>query len=357
MVKRNPREDYDDQADDQPGLEELWERADKVKAQKLTWLLPGRILSGSIAILEGQKGVGKSSVAVALAASLTSGTPFLGRRKKDTGDVLWLAGEESFRAVVKPRLLAAGADLSRIHRLKDAPGGGPGRLFLPMGLNHLRDAIEAWNVRLIVADPWICCLDPSLSPSNEQQVRLALDPLNGLMIDTGCVSLLSRHWTKDSSADRVDRGIGSVAVAAVARSIMAIDWPDERTTRRVLRVVRCNEATSTPAIEYHLEGEPGCPVMARLRELSAAEDDPRGDQSDPGERDVRADAQVLLRHLIGTEWVQASAVLREATSAAIGERTLRAAKAELGVRSRRKGGTHPAVWEWGPPKAGWGQGG
>lgn len=352
VAKKKIKPDAGDEGEPK-NLDDLWESAADSKPQKIKWLLPGRIICGSISIIEGQKGVGKSSVAIALAASLTKGKPWLGRKARDKGDVLWIASEESWHSVIMPRLSAAGCDMKRVRRIKDAPNGGPGRISFPSGIGVLHHALKRWPVRLVVVDPWISCLDINLSPNIEQQVRSALDPLNGLMIGTGCTALMSRHWTKNTSADRIDRGLGSVAVGAVARSVLSVEWPDRRDTRRVLRVVACNEANQTPPLEYRLAGEPGLPKMVDLRELDQSQDDPDGDLDDVGTRDARRDARILLQTLLATEYVPYQVIYQEAKNAGLSESTLRSVKVELGVRSRRIGSAVPPHWEWGPPKKGW----
>jgi len=335
------------------GPEEMWDSADKLPTLKLRFLWPGRIIEGSIVVVEGQKGVGKSSVCIALAANVTAGIPLPGKKKsKERGSVLWLASEENFRSVVKPRLIASGADLKRIKPLKTRIGDKRGKLTFPSGIDLLQESIEYFDAKLIIVDPWISCLDPNLSPKDEQQIRSALDPLNHLMMETGCVTVITRHWTKDSSADRIDRGIGSVAIAATARSVLAIDWPDRKSPRRVLRVTACNESSFPPSIEYSLLGEPGVPTMGDYRELSPHDDDPDGDTADLGERDARGDARKLLLALLAEGPVPYSSVVREATTAGVSERTLRAVKVDLGIRSIRIGRSVPPHWEWTPPKGG-----
>lgn len=342
----------DDRSDKLQPLD-IWDRADKLRAVRFKWLWPGRIIEGSITVVEGQKGVGKSSVAVALAASITAGKILPGQKKvKERGAVLWLASEENFGSVVKPRLIAAGADLKRIFPLKSRINDKQGKLTFPSGLDALEEAIREFGVKLIIIDPWISCLDGNLSPKDEQQIRAALDPLNHLMIETGCVALITRHWTKDSTADRIDRGLGSVAIAATARSVLAIDWPDRKQPRRVLRVIACNETGISPSLEYDLIDANGSPVMGCFKLLSSTEDDPDGDLADLGERDARGDARKMLMALLANGPVPYSAVVREAGAAGLSERTLRSVKVDLGIKSIRIGRAVPPHWEWKPPQGG-----
>jgi hypothetical protein len=310
-------------------------------------------LRGTVAILESRKGCGKTSLAATIAAALTTGRALLGRRKGKPADVVWVAGEVDHDLEVEPRLLAAGADLARVHPPAKDETGIRRRVYLPYQLGQLADAIRHWGCVLCVLDPLSSIVPPEVDLRSDQAVHSVLDPLCHLAAQTGCTMLCTRNLTKDRGADRLDQGLGGAGVAGVARSLLAIDWLDTRDTLRTLRVVRCNEAGSTPPVEYHMIAEGEQVVCTGWRTVPADEDDPQAEGLDAADRDVRADALLLLRRLIGDEWVSAQTVMMEASSAAISERTLRAAKAELGVRSRRSGRVMPAYWEWGPPHKGW----
>lgn len=335
------------------GVDSQWEAAHEVKRRPITWLLPGRILSGSVAILEGEKGVGKSTFNCAIVANITTGKTLLRSKKKPTGHVLWLPGEEDAATVVKPRLEAAGADLKRVHFPGPNDRGERRRLVFPSSLTYLRNAVDHYAAQLVIIDPLSSHVPPDTDLRSDQAIHQVLDPLADLAHTTGCTILLTRNLTKDRTASRINQGLGGAAVGGVARSILVIDWPDRRTSRRVLRLVACNLSRGAAAVEYELADQKGWPTLANMKEIPMDNDDDGADLEEPGERDVRADAMVLLRRLLDKGWVSYADIEAEALGAGIGLRTLRKAKAELGVRSRRVGTSTPAHWEWGPPKAGW----
>jgi hypothetical protein len=342
-------------AQDSPreNLADLFQSGSTLRRRSVQWLLPGRIVQGSITILEGGKGCGKSTFCSLLAAVLTAGRRLPGMRKTVSGGVLWLSAEEDPESQVRPKLEVAGADLRQVHFPARGEDGMPRRMSFPAHTGLLGDAIRHYGLKLVILDPMSSYLGAETDLNHEGSVRNVLDPLSALAQSTDCTLLLVRHLRKSRVGGRIDHGLGSVAIGAVARSILAIDHPDPRTDRRVLRVVACNLAPRTPGLEYRLDFANGIPTVADLRELSPAADDPDGDLAEPGHRDERRDCRVLLRKLLAEVWVPYQTVLAECQGAGIGERTLRAVKAEFGVRSRRLGKETPPRWEWGPPAEGW----
>lgn len=337
----------------QETVDSQWESAARVKRQPVNWLVPGRILAGTVAVLEGHKGVGKSSLCCALVAAITRGKAFVGRKKMPKGAVLWSPGEEDAATVVRPRLEAAGADLDRVHFPAANELGVRRRMMLPGCCAYLRSAIDHYGATMCILDPLSSHVPPEMDLRSDQSIHQVLDPVADLAYSTGCTVVITRNLVKAQGVDRLHAGLGGAAVGGVARSVLVIDQPDRKLSRRVLRVVVCNLSPhGTPAIEYHLEDK-GWPVVAKLREVPSDQDDEAADLLDASERDVRADARILLRRLLGNEWVSVSCIRSEADNASISERTLRSAKTELGVQSRRVGTSTPAHWEWGPPKGGW----
>jgi len=329
-----------------------YETAERVKAQKPQWLLPGRIIANGLAILEGDQGAGKSTLLSGLVAAITSGRKWWSRPRQKPQNVLWLAGEEDPGSAIKPRLAAAKADLSRVFFPQSIDPTRSVRFSLPGSVPALRDAIKRLELALIVIDPLVCYADGHCDLNSELGARAVVDPLNQLALATGCCPLMTRHLRKDRTGPRHLHGLGSMGIGAAARSIIVLDYPDLRTERRVCRVVKCSFSPNTLATEFTLAYEAGVPTMTGIREIPRDDDQETGDLADPGERDVRADARLLLRRLLSDGPVMTVAIYDEAEKAGIGQRTLRTAKAELGITSRRVGASTPAHWEWVLPKEG-----
>jgi putative DNA primase/helicase len=263
--------------------------------------------------------------------------------------VLYLAGEEDPGTHVRPRLVAAGADLSRVHSPgADAAGGVIHLPSLSRDLSQIRDYVVVLRLVLVVVDPLVCCMgDTDLN--HEGQVRAVLDRVQQMCIAHGVALVATRHLKKDRSGPRITHGLGSTGIGACARSVLVIDHPDLGTERRVIRVVKGLAGPRVRPAEYHLDYAAGAPVVAGLRELRPQDDDGLGEIADPVERDVMEDARRLLLGALAGGWVRATLLMAEASASAISERSLRKAKKELGVPSRRVTDDGPPYSEWGTP--------
>lgn len=326
---------------------------DKIKTEKRNWLLKDRIAYGTLAMLDGEKGCGKSTFAAALAAVITAGVKMPGSKKGDKGAVLWLTTEESYSISVRPRLIAAGADMTRIHCPGTDDHGQVKSITFPSKSKTVQDAIVALGIRMVVFDPLCSHIDAGTNENMQGEIRPILEGMARLADATSCLMLGIRQYGKDRSKSRADQGLGSAAIAAVARTMLSIDHPDERKPRHVLRVVRTNLGKVPLSLQYDHIIEGDQVVCGKWKEVAEEDDDAQADQLDKGERVVRADAKKLLRLMLAKDWIPAKAVIAEAESTGISLRTLNTAKAELNIATRRIGHATPAYWEWGPPKEGW----
>jgi DNA repair protein RadA/Sms len=322
---------------------------DEVEATPVRWLLPGRLHAGAVEILEGDPGVGKSTFLSELSAVVTSGRPWLGREQATERGVLWLSSEEDAGSVIRERLEAAGGVPELVRVQAPDPEGTAGRITLPGSVKLLAEAVEAYDIGLIIIDPLVSFIASDLDLNNEVCVRSALDPLSAMARERSCTVVLVRQLKKDRSGPRITHGLGGMAVGAVARSILQLDRPDPTCDRRVLRAIKCTPGPAAPPLQYALVTGNGCPTMSGCHELRSDEDDAAGDLVDAGERHTRADALALLLQLLAKDWVNARTVIQMASAAGIGERTLWKAKAQLGCASRRVGGGQDSYSEWGPP--------
>jgi len=354
MAKRNalkvvtPTEETSPEVTDQE-----WESAAKVRKEKLTWLMPGRIVAGAVNILEGEKGVSKSTFSALLCSCVTAGKTYLGMKKQKPSTVLWLPGEEDVARVVLPRLEAAGANMGRVLFPPVSSNGIRWRPTFPGDIDTLRERIDRSKASLVIIDPLSCYVPSQCDLRNDQVIHEVLDPFGDVAAATGCTILLNRNLTKNKYASRLDRGQGGAAVAGVARAVLCIDWPDRKKPKRVLRVVACNLTHETPAAEYIIEDNNGFGCIRKFTLVDPEDDEEQRPDDDDAERDVRADAKTMLKKLLDKSAVEVSVILQEACSIQVSPRTLRTAKKELGITSHRKVVGKKAKWEWKKPASGW----
>ena len=203
--------------------------ASEIAPRPVQWLWTDRIPLGAITLLGGREGVGKTLCAYTLAADLTCGRlsgVFEGIPKA----VLVAATEDSWAHVIVPRLLGAGADLTRVYRVDALQAETETALTLPKDVTEMRRKIAEVGAALLVLDPLLSRLDAALDTHVDAQVRQGLEPLSALADASGLAVVGIIHVNKGTSGDVLTSLMGSRAFAAVARAVLVVmkDPDDER---------------------------------------------------------------------------------------------------------------------------------
>jgi putative DNA primase/helicase len=223
----------------------------------IRWLWPSWLALGKLHILAGAPGQGKTTIAMAMAAAVSSGGIWPdGRAAGAPGNVLVWTGEDDPGDTLTPRLAGMGADLTRIHYVQGTRADdGRERPFNPAtDMPMLAAAAQAiGDVRLIVVDPVVTMVTGDSHKNAE--VRNGLQPLVDLAAKLDAALLGITHFTKGSAGrDPVERVIGSVAFTAVARVVLvaAKVKGDDGQDRRVLMRGKSNIGLGDGGFEYHI---------------------------------------------------------------------------------------------------------
>lgn len=207
--------------------------ASSVTPRSVEFLWKPWIPRGVLTMIDGNPGVGKSTLTLELAATVSRGRKWPdGTKAGPPGDVIVISGEDDIDSVIVPRLAAAGADLSRVHFLvgkKDAHGLAipPS---VPDGIDEIRAAVElTTNPRLLIIDPIVAHLDDTVKTHNDGSVRKALVALKQLAEDFGMAVVAVRHLNKGDGGEALFRGGGSIAFVGASRSaiLVAPENPDD----------------------------------------------------------------------------------------------------------------------------------
>src|SRR5262249_28287848 len=143
-------------------------------------------------------------------------------------------------SVLKPRLVAAGANLELVKPFGFRSGGFDDALSLPEDVPALREAIEDMDARLLIIDPLLSHLNGGVDSYRDHDVKRALRPLARMANETGCAALGVHHFTKTIAAGALAAIQASGAFANTARVALALAEHDEEEDLRVLEVVKSN---------------------------------------------------------------------------------------------------------------------
>ena len=229
--------------------------ASSIRVRPVRWLWLDRIALGTLALLGGREGIGKSLVSYWLCALLTRGRlpgVYSGRPRS----VIVAATEDSWEHTIVPRLMAAGADLERVYRVDVTTAEGfTGSLNLPSDLGSLRRLIDEVNAGLVLFDPLISRLDSRLDTHKDAEVRRALEPLVALADQCGIAMVGIIHVSKAFTNDPLTSLMASRAFAAVARAVLFVASDPQDEQARFLGQPKNNLGRSDlPSLTFSIEG-------------------------------------------------------------------------------------------------------
>lgn len=206
-------------------------QASTITMRAVHWLWHERLALGTLALMGGREGIGKSLCVYTIVASATTGG-LPGDYANTPKSVIIVATEDSWEHTIVPRLTAAGADLTKVFRADVHTSDlGETLLSLPRDVQALEDAILEVGAAIVVLDPLMSRVAATLDTHKDQEVRQALEPLVALADRTKCVVLGLIHVNKTISTDALTTLMGSRAFAAVARAVLFVmtDPNDEHT--------------------------------------------------------------------------------------------------------------------------------
>jgi len=334
------------------------------------WL--GRIARGKHTAVAGEPGDGKSQLSVYAAAMISTGGPWpCGEGHAPVGNVIILNAEDGADDTIVPRLIAAGADLRRIHIVSAVlQEGGKGRrtFNLQADLRLLEQKIaEIGNVVLVIIDP-ISSYMGKIDSHNNAEVRGALEPASEMAERLRVAILSITHFSKTGSGGNtkaLHRFIGSIAFVGAPRAAFAVIEDADNSGRMLFLHAKNNMAQKPQGLAYRLEqtivGELGIvasrvtwesgPVTVTANQALAAAAGGTARQT------AKADAEGFLREALARGPVTVPDLESEARAAGLlgeGQRLsyskpLRAAANALGVVNRREGFGPGATYWWSLP--------
>jgi RecA-family ATPase len=129
------------------------------------------IPTGSLTLLAGREGLGKSTIAAAIAAPITRGT-LAGELHGTPRNVLYVHTEDSREFTVAPRLKAAGADMGRVLFVDvETDVTDSGTLVLPLDTLALDELVVKHNIAFVVLDAATSSMSSELSGKDDRAVR------------------------------------------------------------------------------------------------------------------------------------------------------------------------------------------
>lgn len=338
----------------------ITDRVSDIEAQEIVWLWQGRIAQGKTSLVAGDPGLGKSLLTLYIAA-ITSrgGTWAVDHTEAVSGSVLIVSAEDDAADTIRPRLEAAGADLTRIRVLRcvrERTREGEVRergLSLERDIEQMKLCIaEMGDCRLIVIDPISAYLGGIDSHKNAD-VRSIMAPLTKLAQDMGVAIVLVSHLNKGTGTSAAYRITGSIAFSGAVRSTMFVAKDKDDATRRLILPGKNNLAPDDPpAIAYRVaQNAAGRPYIEFEPDPVIVSADEALDRDDESEKKHDLDeAMDFLRDYLKNGPRPAAETSKAGRAAQISERTLKRAKAKVPVYSGKREFSGEWYWSLSPLK-------
>lgn len=315
-----------------------------VEEETIEWLWDGRIPKGKITVLDGDPGLGKSAFTTDLAARVTVGREYADGSECEPGGVVLLNAEDGLADTIKPRMVAAGGDPSKVLALAEIPDEtDPAHdrvLSLPEDIHVLEEGIERVGAVLVIIDPLMAFLGVDTNAHKDQDVRRALARLKSLAERTGAAILLVRHLNKLQGGNPLYRGGGSIGIIGAARMgmVIAADPNDPEEKRRVLAGSKENIAERAPSLSFRI-GTSATNGAARVEWLGGSELGAKDLLKAPMEDEEKTaldEAMDFLREELSGGPVAAKNLKKDARENGISEKTLYRAKTNLKIKSDKE---------------------
>ncbi len=326
---------------------------DTTRSRPLEWAWAGRFLLGTLNLIVGQEGIGKSTLACWMMARLTRGE-LDGDLKGKPVNVAIVGDEDSFDHIWTPRLHAAGVDGDRVFQYEMADGGVP---VLTDDKYDLARAVQEDEVKILYLDALMD--NAGLGSIDEWKpgtVRKALRPARWLAMELDVAVIGSLHPNKKGATFR-ELMQGSVQFNAVARSNMLLASHPTDPMLRVLLRGKGNYAGDPDALAFTLDGEeivlndrPFSVSLASKFEPTDVTLDDVIESTTAKPKKQPSKAQRVREHLervLGDgEEHECKPIYQELAALNIDEEkdagTIFNARQKLGVKSRQ----HDGVWWW-----------
>ena len=335
-------------------------RGDSIQPKRVRWLWRGRILADKLNVFSGEPDVGKGMTTVDLAARLTRHLDFPDGKNELDGpkDVVFLSSEDDMEDTIVPRLIVAGADMTRIHFVQISENSTgtleEGIVCLDRDLPCLEEIVKSHpDIVLIIPDPVIAFLGDA-DPNKDKDVRPIYSKMKAFGKRLSVGWLFVNHWNKNQTASSINRTSGAKTMVSAPRATWMFTRSPEDPTRYLMMKGKGNLAgNAKKTLAYRIIGVPydfqdgqaidpdGVPKLVWDGETDHSTEDVLKDQNDPKMRH-NSKAEELLSNLLRDGAMRAKDVYQAGDKEKLDDNQMQRARYKLGYVAARIDG----AWYW-----------
>ena len=304
-----------------------------VEKTEVEWLWYPYIPYGKITLLQGDPGEGKSTFMLNIAALVTRGEKMPdGYDVKEPQTVIYQCTEDDASDTIKPRLINAGADCSKVAYMVNDNND------LTLDDHRIEETIKATGARLLIMDPIQSFLAQDGDMLMVGRMRSVLTNLSKIATRYKCAVVLVGHMNKAEGGKNLYRGLGSIDIAAVARSILMITRDKDNPCRRYMIPVKSSLAEEGEGISFEFRRNKGF--------LWVSDDVPEPCIDNTGNKTKLESAVKAITEILAENDAEGTAIMEALNRNGFGRKTVYKAKKMAGVASYRKNNQ----WYWTIPR-------
>jgi len=317
-----------------------------IKVKRVQWLWSNYIPLGNYTLMYGEGGQGKSQLSLSMAATVTTGGAWADGSPSPVGEVIIVTGEDSLNDTIVPRLMAAGADITKVFSLQminttDDAGKPVRKIFTLADIPNLkRELLHYPNCKLVIIDPISSFMDDA-DTHRDADVRSLLTPLQYLAEQSNVAILMIGHSSKARGIKATAKVNGSVAFINASRSAFIVA-KDCNSDNMVMAHCKCNLAKIQPSLAYKVvpaivESEDGDIPTSKIEWLgvtyTTADEAVAASESIPTKRE---DAKEFLQDILSDGDARyVDSIFQREKEKGIGRDSVYAAQKALGIECNR----------------------
>lgn len=315
----------------------IYDYYSNVHTKPVEWLWYPYIPLGKLTVIQGDPGEGKSTFVLNLVARLTLGQSMPdgfspgGRRV-----AIYQCAEDGVADTIKPRLQQAGADCEKVAYIVDND------IALTLEDGRIEMAIKQTRASVFIVDPLQAFIPPDSDMQSATKMRSVLRKLANIAERNQCAVILIGHMNKGSGAKSLYRGLGSIDIAAIARSVLMISRDENRPGIRYMYPIKSSLAPEGPAIAFSFRERGGLEWHGSYDLNTAQLMD-----SVTVKTTKREKARAKLIQMLEKSDKPAKEVYAALSEIGVGSRTVEKVKKELQITTYRSGGS----WFWSLPES------
>lgn len=321
-----------------------------IEEKEIEWIWKPRIPKAKVTLIQGAPGCSKTTIVCGIIADLTQGRPILGIEDGNENpfeprrslNVLYQITEDDFSDTIIKRLRIAGADIDRIFNIDERE--------VPLTFDDPRipQAIKEWNIDVAVFDPVMSYVGKDTQLNMGNSVRAIMNPVITMGQETGCTFIVVAHTSKQTSAEAINRLIGSIDFISSARSVLTVGRNPNYEEQKALAHTKSNAESLAETILYTLDYDDGLVKFAGYSELTdneiIAPKEPKKKLSPATD-----EAKDFLLDFLKDGYAISKDVSEASKSAGISGTTLQRAKEVLKIRTKHYDGDSRLLYWWGMP--------